>query len=296
MAQPTDGAEFQTALARLLVEPELTERFHADPDGTARELGLDDTQIAALKSAGVDRLRSFARGLAGKRFQIQKRVCQVTYRLLELYGLEAKIMVRFVRENPPLESTEFPTRSIRDGVWLTEMLQRMVAAGELDAPYLEDVARFERQMLAVTSFYDTVNSAVEFQKAYEAWPEPTPEEMLAAMPRRGIHAAVESFSCDVTQIVRQLAADGDLPELEPQPTHLLFSKVPGWRNVRYARINDLTRELLELCDGTRSTREIVARLVRQGHLERDPEQLTPSCLEILSRFYQLLTITFDRPV
>jgi hypothetical protein len=294
MASSIEGAEFQMALGRILAEPDLNERFLADPRGVGGELGLDGEQIAALEHAGLARLRSFAHSLWSKRIGLLKKICPATYELVEQRGRLAELAGRFVREHPPREAREHSSRTIRDGFWLIDFLLRLEETGELGDPLLAEVARFERAMLEVTARVEAVESAARFQEAAGEKPEMTREEMLAARPRRGVHCRVEVFTVDIVEVIRALG-EGRPPE-DPSPGEsiVLFSKMPGRRNVRYATVNAQTRQLLELCDGVATCREIIARMLRLSLVDKDPEAYAESCLGLLTRLAQINAVTFDR--
>lgn len=295
-----DGREFQVAFGRILAEPDLNERFVADPGAVGDELGLDDEQIAALTSIGLERLSEFSHRLASKRIGLLKKVCPATYERAHQARRLGELAGGFVRSHPPIESKDYPSRTIRDGFWFIDHLLALDEAGTLDDPLLADVARFERALLTVTALAESVESATAFEQAARELEEATRQELLEARPRTGPHAAIERFGREITEVIKALGAEQAPDAVHEGPPRddaeqiVLFSKLPGWRNVRYAAINRLTRDLLAECDGFSTSREIAARLLRQSLVERDPQDFAESCLGVLTRLTQMNVLTFDR--
>ena len=60
-------AEVEAFLARLLVDPDLRERFLADPEPVAAAQGLSAEEARALAAMNADDLRNAARSFAHKR-------------------------------------------------------------------------------------------------------------------------------------------------------------------------------------------------------------------------------------
>ena len=288
-----DSAEFQGALARILVDPKIRSRFLSDPDSEGRRLGLDEEQIEALRFAGLDRIHDFADALVEKRLSLIVKSCPCTHKLLVQKDLLMRAVKRFATDFLPVEAPEFPTRAVRDGMWMTEMLIEMLDEGEMECRHLRDVALCERTQLMMASMPELVESAISFQKAFQSRPELSRDEMLSMRPFRGPHARVEEFSSNVVEVMQRLSRDEELPDLPEETVLLLFSKSPGWRQVKFARINHLTRQLLVFCDGTRTSGEIVDAIHESRPSDSDPGRLTETCLGTLYRLYRLFAITFD---
>ncbi len=298
---PVDEPELQLALTRVLVEPAVRKRFMADPRTEGRALGLDEAQVGALVTAGLEQIRTFALEVAGKRLSLLAKVTPATYRLLEVEGRLHEIGHRFADELIPREAPEFPNRTVRDGFWMLGLLDRMIAEGET-CRHLAEVVRFERAELTLLSTVALVESAKAFRRAFEAsvstGPQaalrPAEEEVLAARPRVGPHARVLRFACNVVELVRRLLEKASLDEIRAQPTLVLFSKAPGFRNVHHLAINERTRRLLELCDGTRTTAEIAALLSPRVAGE-DARRHAAGCAEVVWRLAELNTVTLAEP-
>jgi len=229
--------------------------------------------------------------VAGKRLSLLAKVTPAVYRLLEVEGRLHAAGHRFLDELLPREAPEFPNRTVRDGFWLLDLVDRMLAEGEA-CRHLADVARFERVELTLLSTAALVESAKAFRRAFEAGARSTPEEALAARPRMGAHVRVDTFACDVVDLVRRLLESAPLEGLRAEPTLVLFSKAPGFRNMHHLAINGRTRRLLELCDGSRTTAEIAARL-SPGAAGDAALRAAAACAEAVLRLHELNAITFD---
>lgn len=289
---PMDTLPFQTALARLLVEPELRKRFLSTPQAVGAELSLGPAQTEALLAVGAEHLSSFAHDLASKRLSLLAKAAPASCKWLQNRKLWHELAHRFVDENAPLSSSEFVNRSVRDGFWFLRMLdQVLVERPELRTP-LGDIVRFERTQLELSSTVGPVQSAQDFRQAFETTPAPGTETLLAARPRTGPHVRVERFGCDVVELVRRINAGEDPQEVPGTATAVLFTKAPGFRNVRHLAINERTRALLALCDGTRSTVEIAAQLSPGAAAGNSQEAL--ACAGVIRRLHELnaLTLTF----
>ncbi|MEM9557153.1 MAG: hypothetical protein AAGC60_23040 [Acidobacteriota bacterium] len=295
-----DDAAFQRTFGRILAEPGLNERFIASPREVGRELGLDDAQIAALEATGLDKLRAFSHNLLSKRVGLLKKVCPAVYERAHQTKRLVPLASGFVRSHPPLESKEYSSRTTRDGFWFIDYLLSLDAEGSLDDPLLAEVARFERAMLSVSALEASLESSADFLESAARVDALERDALLAARPRRGPHTVIETFGRDIVEVIRSLGEGREPAETLEGPAPpgveriVLFSKIAGWRNVRYAEINRQTRDLLELCDGMSTTREIAARQLRQSHSTKDFDAYADSCLGLLRKLTQINVITFDR--
>ncbi|WP_242589541.1 DUF692 domain-containing protein [Corallococcus macrosporus] len=282
---PVDAPEFQSALARVLVEAGLGRRLAKNPQAVGEELGLQPEQTEALVAVGAEALTTFAHDLASKRLMLVSKMAPASCRWLQDRKLWHELSHRFVDEYTPRHTPEFVNRTVRDAFWFLQLLERVVEQRpELRAP-LADIARFERVQLELSSVAVPVQSARDFRRAYESRPAPGLEEMLAARPVTGPHIRVERFGCDVTQLVRRINEGRNVGDESPgKPTVVLFTKAPGFRNVRHLAINERTQRLIELCDGTRTTAELAALL--------SPATGMLPFVEALRRLYELNALTF----
>ncbi|WP_240486709.1 DUF692 family multinuclear iron-containing protein [Hyalangium minutum] len=291
---PTDAHVFQTALARLLVEDGLRKRFFAAPPAVGEELGLGPEQVEALLAVGAGHLNTFAHDLSSKRLSLITKAAPASCRWLQLHKLWHDVSHRFTEEHAPRHSPEFVNRTVRDGFWFLQLLSRVLEERpELRFP-LEDILRFERVQLELCSTVAPVETALEFRRAFESRAAPGVEELAAARPLSGPHVRVERFGCDVVELVRRLNAGEATEEVPLKPSLVLFSKAPGFRNVRHLAINERTSALLALCDGSRTTAEIAARLSPGAAGEASAQEVR-SCAEVVRRLMELNALTLAVP-
>ena len=289
-----DTAEFQVALARILVDEQARRVFEREPERFRREFQLTQEQLAALQTAGLERLKGFSHDLIDKRLSIFTKMCPATLELLRRHDLLRVVAPRFISRFLPRTEHEYLNRTVRDFFWFAELLLEMLEAGELTCPYLEDVVRYERAQATLNTRPELSESLQVYRALREACPQPTREQLLASRPRLGEHARVEIFTCDVPQVIRKLVEGEDPPDLPREPRPLLFAKAAGARKARAVRINTLTYELVSLCTGQQTTREILTRLSQGRAGTMTPAQLEDGCVETLLKMYELLMVSLEQ--
>lgn len=121
-------------------------------------------------------------------------------------------------------------------------------------------------------------------------------------PVQGTSVRIEEFAWDVSAVFPPLAIAGQVdahdPEaavaaLRPEPMLVLFHRSPNLVT-REMRIDEATRALLDRCDGTRTTIDVVrdvARLFGLGAAE-PPDEFLHRVLSALERLYQDGIIVF----
>jgi hypothetical protein len=289
-----DTAEFQAALARILVDEQARRVFELEPARFRREFHLTEAQLSALRAAGLERLKGFSHDLIDKRLSIFTKLCPATLELLRRNDLLRVVAPRFISRFLPRTEHEYLNRTVRDFFWFAELLLEMLEAGELACPYLEDVLRYERAQATLNTRPELSQSLQVYRALREACPHPSREQILASRPRLGEHARVEIFTCDVAQVIRKLVEREEVPELPRAPLPLLFAKASGARKARAVRINQLTYELVSLCTGERTTREIITRLGQTRAATMTPSQLEDGCVETLLKMYELLMVSLEQ--
>ncbi|MCP3065172.1 DUF692 domain-containing protein [Myxococcus sp. K38C18041901] len=289
---PVDEPRFQAALARLIVDPGLRQRFLEAPAATCASLELSAPATEALLQAGPAHIDLFGREVSAKRFALLAKIAPATLKLLQKERLLHGLTTRFVTTYLPRESREFPNRSVRDGFWLLDLVERMFADGEFQLAHLRDIARFERAQLSLYSTQPPVESALAARAARDARPEPTDAELLTARPRLGAHTQVERFGCDVIEAIRRVTSGASLEDVATTPTLILFLKAPGWRNVQPMGINERTATVLALCDGQCTTAELLARLASRGSTE-DKDRTEAGGLKLIRDLYRLGALMLD---
>lgn len=288
-----DTAEFQAALAHILVDPSARRRFEAEPERFRRDFALTDAQLAALQAVGPKRLRQFAQGAATKRFELIERRCPNTFALLERHDLRTMVVDRFLAEELPWTSTEELNRITLDFSRLAEMIDRLLHRGELSCPYLEEILRCERVQDRLAGSSAAAESARAFKTAMETRRALPPEAILAARPRTGEHLVIEAFSCGISEIMRRLTEKVELPPWAPLPTTLIFLKVSGSRKIQIISINEMTRRFLEMCDGEWTTTEIATALQREAVTRQEPMRFRERCVDLVQEMARHAVLWLD---
>jgi hypothetical protein len=292
--QELDTPEFQAALARILVDERARRVFSQEPERFRQEQGLTQAQLNALQVAGLERLTGFSHDLIDKRLSIFTRLCPGTLELLRRGDLMNVVAPRFISRFLPRTEHEYLNRTVRDFFWFATLLLEMLEAGELAYPYLEDVLRYEHAQAVLGTRPELSESLRLYQSLRQANPHPPREQILASRPRLGEHARLEIFTCDVGQVIRKLIEGEEPPQLPREPTPLLFVKASGARKAHAVRINRLTHDLVSLCTGQRTTREIISQLSQARAGAMTPSQLEDGCVETLLKMYGLFIVSFEQ--
>lgn len=99
---------FQTALARLLVEPTLREQWRVAPDTVAGDLKLTAEETELLARIDLDRLDFTAGGIERARTRTLKRMFAATLRAVGDPPSAERLVVGFVRAVVPLAARDEP--------------------------------------------------------------------------------------------------------------------------------------------------------------------------------------------
>jgi hypothetical protein len=133
--------QVQELLARLYTEPELRERFSADPQGVGEALGLDAEEagrLAQLPAAEIDR---FARSLVHKRRSEVEKLLPLTRR-----ALGPRFPVLF-REHAARFMPNGVKKQFHDAVAFAEFLARRVQQEGTEAGWVGELAQYESAWL-----------------------------------------------------------------------------------------------------------------------------------------------------
>ncbi|MDI6103349.1 glycosyltransferase [Actinoplanes sp. NEAU-A12] len=110
----------------------------------------------------------------------------------------------------------------------------------------------------------------------------TAEAVGALRPIRGNHLWIETFERPVAELLTRWSAGVDGETVAPEPSTVLFLRRPNLSPCELA-INDETRRLVDVCDGSRTTSEVLAAL---------PEAAPEAVLAALGRLYTASVIIF----
>lgn len=291
----TDTSAFQTAFARVLTDPQAFACLYDDPARFAEENALSAAQMYALQSFDKRRLRWLSASLAVKRFYLVETYFPATFALLRRHRALSKVERSLTATYLPIKS-ETLIRSFRDALWFAELVERHVAQGELDIPYLLDVVRCEREEFRLWSDAECVESAADFKSRNASRPSVTEEELLDGAVRAGRHVALHEFSCDVSSYIQALGGGEAPPEPEPAPTLLLFGRIAVTDRVQKARVGRMMKSFLTQAGGGRPTWAILAEMLAPETDRGARDAAARSCCRMLQKLYALNFVTLEEGV
>lgn len=183
----------------------------------------------------------------------------------------------------------------RFGDSLSQLLARRLVTPA--ASYFDDVFRFERLAASFFVATDEDDRVPPFPAADELGGREVGDEAVGDLrPVQNKHARVYSFDYDISALIAQLR-QGTLPP-DPYPkraTLMLFHKAPNLARLTL-KISEPTNDLLTLCDGTHTTRMLLAKLVELHGVdcEDDKAALKLNAVSMLNKLYGKGIITFCR--
>jgi hypothetical protein len=206
-------------------------------------------------------LETFAASLKGKRLE----------RILENYPLSGRLVHaamerytdRFYQLFParPHASTQEYLASF--GTFLEETLR-----GDEDIPtYAAELARYERLFCAAGFPPARTDEDVEGVGA------PVDGISIDTCPAMKSGVNLGEFEYNITDIVSSLRHDELPSRIEKAPGWIVFQHVAGNSSPRVFEVNPALGSLLDLCDGVRTVRDIVAELEDQLAIEGLMEDL-----------------------
>lgn len=128
--------EQQSALAKLLTDPELRQRFLSEPDAAGRELGLDEHEIEDAIGVAESGLGTFADSLVWKRLREVEKLLPITKRIT---GDEFR---RLFFEFAPSFNPQTVKKHYEDAVGFSRFIEVQDSPGPARA-----AAKFERTRL-----------------------------------------------------------------------------------------------------------------------------------------------------
>jgi hypothetical protein len=291
----------QTTIARLCVDQPFREAFLRDPDSTLEPFDLTVEERESIKALDMEAVGEYASGLLGKRIGIIKKWFRLPWLFLEA-RLPAPALGRVFRR--------FGVEEIRDsdemgGEWVRsefdrfhKYLQDLVSSKEIDLPGFSDLLEFEATRFSMALDPELSSIAAEFGRAIMASDTAFTREFQDNFsPLLGKHARILSFNHNVADLVTILEEGMPIPELEEEPTVVLFFKRPQELKVDTSLINLPLRTLLEMCTGEWSTSNVVSSVISQyGALLDVPEEdLREDCLAVLKQLHLAGAIRFCEP-
>lgn len=288
----------QSVIARLCVDGNFRRRFTDEPEEALGPYELTAEERDSLRALDLDAVQDYASSLVSKKVGLIKKWLPLSLDYLERELSPAQVG-RLLRG--------YSLENIRDtdelgGEWvrgefekLCQYLREKVASGETRPPYIDDLIGFEEVTFSMELDPDVSRSAAEFADSNRGAELAFTEEFVRGYaPVRGGHVRVGRFDFDVAQLVASIEAGEPTPQLEREETWVLFFKIPHSIKAETHAINPPLKELLEMCDGGSSVREIVAHIAGKYAADSDapPEELEEDCLQILEQLYGYGAIRF----
>lgn len=247
----------QQVLSRLLTDPTFREAFFGDPVTASGAYDLTPKELCSLAQLHEKRVGTHAFLLAHERVLFALNAFPVAATVLR--PLSGELADKFARAFTPVPS-QLPRMDL-EAPRFAGLVDRLIAAGELGPAYLADVVHCELTIHELVSSEEAWSSAERALALRQAGSSVrSPDTVLASMPVMGRHVALRAFEHDVVHLIDRLRG-GEVPETAHRlPTIVLFTRTVAPPAVARARVNGLTRELLGLCDGTRTCPEVAATL------------------------------------
>lgn len=281
----------QTAIARICVDHAFRQSFLRDPDEALLSCDLTADESEAVKAIDLQAILTYADSLVGKKMALVTKWFPLSLAALKkgLPGGQFRRIVFGYGYQGTRDNSEIGGDWVRgEFMRFKNYLQDLVSKGEIEIPFFTDVLEFEaaRQMMS----YDPTTS-----KSRE---EPASEEATARVfgdaaqkrvkPLLGKHVSVRRFNCDIVALISETEKDekSETP-VTADPMWAMFVKKPGTSRVVVQTISPPLRDVLELCDGTRTTGEILASIVSRHATPGGPpeEEVKDDCLAVLEQFY-----------
>ncbi len=220
--------DLQAILARLFVDSRERDLFFADRDAALRAYALSDAEQAVLRKLDRGQVERFARSLRSKRVGTLRELLPAT---LSVLGARAEECIAGYCEAHPSTLEPLP-----DALQLSQFVERHAAVPD----WPRNVARAERLRLEVLHAVDGEG------------PEHRSATLTLCLSAR---ARVDRFDFDMeTGFPAAVRGETDEPPLDR--CWILIGKAADFQ-VRLRRINEVTARVLRMCDGTRTSREIV---------------------------------------
>src|SRR5205085_1343608 len=149
---------------------------------------------------------------------------------------------------------------------------KIIERGDAVSPYLRDVIEYEKNLFFIANSVDASASANRFAADNRRLAGGLSLDAVGGLkPFRGDHARVVHFKYKITELI-PLIERQEIPTVSENPMDLLFFKIPFRVGVKTCKINHSTKRLLESCDGSRSTRAIIADMCRSTDATADAER------------------------
>jgi len=272
-AGPAETPGLQAALARLLTDEELLERFAGgDTEEIRRRFGLSGAEHGSLTAVSSGGLRRYAHSLRIRRLRLLEALLPVTTSVVTAHRGAERTASEFCAAYPRRVADEGEDFRERNAAWFTEYVLS-IDDDRLPA-WFGDIARYE----AIRARLACGRAAHEAVGADEGdTVSPGDGQLLEASPRVPANVELAEFGHDVLTLL-PVVADAPEGEYPPQRTWVLVRRLREWRIDGY-RLGASAYRILTWCTGAATAASIADR--RADETGGPPEQARRDVLTVI---------------
>jgi len=281
----------QRVISRILTDKQFRTAFTDDPQGVISAYELTPKEIRSVKALDLKAASSYARLLAEGRVGLALNAFPLS-RILLLPDIH-RYIDEYCQENPPTPATLSPM--FFESMIFYAFILKVIERGDPVSPYLRDVIEYEKNLFYIANSVEASASASRFAADNQKWGGGLSLEAVGPLkPVKGEHAQVVRFRYKVTELL-PLIERQEVPTVGEDPMDLLFFKRPLHVGVKTCKINCSTRELLESCDGSRTTNTIIVDLWRTAGATTNAARdcIAAGVIRILDYLQASAVIRFD---
>lgn len=272
--------EFQQALAKFLTDPGARRAVLKDDQprlGDNGEMveGFGGSLEARTLLRGLDRGRTmlFSHLLLLNRLTkiVDALPCTSWALGVRLWDIVQAYNVHCPPQNP---------KKYDEALNFVEFLQHTLSAAQLSPPWLEDVLRYERNVLELRFLAERPPPVGRPLQRIDH------DNLNRVRPRRSITARTVAFDYDLEGVFAAFAEGRPAPKIDASRSTLLLQVLPDG-TIQQDSVNRATAELLDACSGELSiigvAEQLADRLGQPTNLDRFRNQCVDICVVLASR-------------
>jgi hypothetical protein len=281
--------DMQRMFSKILTDNRFRSEFIADPERVCGVYDLEASEVKSLVSLDMSVVVKYAMMLQESRVSLALEALPVT-KLLLGHDVHA-ISELYAQDCPPVPASSSPM--FNEARMFHQYLINLVDAGELKTKYVREVSTYEMTLFFLASDVSCSETARTFARDNDGVADAgLGGEALKLKALKGEHARLVTFRYNIVELM-PLIANGESPNVPEQATHMLFYKIPHEVGVKTNRVNGPTKDLLDLCDGTRPVKSLLSELSgRYGvKTEAARAKLEAGCFAALKHLLQTSVVT-----
>jgi hypothetical protein len=243
--------EMQRAISEILTNASLRDRFLKNPEEICMRYNLNSNEFNSLKAINKERLSIYSVSLQHGRLRIA----------LKAFPLTAKLLVNKLSDLTPRYCQEYAPISVSGSLLNAEALRfydfmmKLLNTGEITDKYIKDVINYEKIIFFLESNYEAQNN-----NQYIAETQLTVNSLHQYIPIKCQNMQVYAFSHNIVDLIATIK-NGELPLIDEENHCLILFFQSSSSTVNIKRINEMTHNLLNLCDGQCSVQRILDQIV-----------------------------------